>query len=107
MGAKLNFKTYLQNRFLNFFSHLSEGPDSYDCTKTLVIYILLSLCGYMCLLRHTFTTSLGQITTKCLLQKIHILQLEYLIAQWVAGNSSSGGNSAYERIWKSKQSEEN
>jgi hypothetical protein len=24
MGAKLNFKTYLQNRFLIFFNHLSE-----------------------------------------------------------------------------------
>ncbi len=45
MGAKLNFKTYLQNRIFNFLSHLSEGPKSYDCTKTLVLYILLSLCG--------------------------------------------------------------
>jgi hypothetical protein len=45
MGAKLNFKTYLQNRFLNFLSHLSEGPKSYDCTKSLVLYILSSLYG--------------------------------------------------------------
>jgi hypothetical protein len=45
MSAKLNFKTYLQNRFYNFLSHLSEGPKSYDCTKPLVLYILLSLCG--------------------------------------------------------------
>jgi hypothetical protein len=28
MGANLNFKTYLQNRFFNFLSHLSEGPKS-------------------------------------------------------------------------------
>jgi hypothetical protein len=39
MGEKLNLKTYLQNRFLNFLSHLSEGPKSYDCTKTLVLCI--------------------------------------------------------------------
>jgi hypothetical protein len=45
MGGKLNFKTYLQNRFFKFFNHLFEGPKSYDCTKTLVLYILLSLCG--------------------------------------------------------------
>jgi hypothetical protein len=68
MGGKLNFKTYLQNSFLNFFSYLSEGPKSYDCTKTLVLYILLSLCCWMWLLRHTFTNSwgqnLGQIKTK-------------------------------------------
>ena len=59
MGAKLNFKTYIQNRFLNFLSHLSEGPKSYDCTKNLVLYILSSLYGQMCLLRHTFTNSWG------------------------------------------------
>ncbi len=45
MGAKLNFKTYLQNRIFYFLSHLSEGPKPYDCTKTLVLYILLSLGG--------------------------------------------------------------
>ncbi len=39
MGAKLNLKTCLQNRFLNFLSHLSEGPKSNDCTKTLVLCI--------------------------------------------------------------------
>jgi hypothetical protein len=39
MGAKLNLKTNLQNMFLNFLSHLSEGPKSYDCTKTLVLCI--------------------------------------------------------------------
>ena len=59
MGANLNFKTCLQNRFFNFLSHLSEGPESYDCTKTLVLYILLSLCCLICLLRHTFTNSWG------------------------------------------------
>jgi hypothetical protein len=45
MGAKLNLKTYLQNRFFNFLSHLSVGPKSYECTKTLVLCILLSLYG--------------------------------------------------------------
>jgi hypothetical protein len=45
MGAKLNLNTYLQNMFFNLLSHLSEVPKSYDCTKTLVLCILLSLYG--------------------------------------------------------------
>jgi hypothetical protein len=39
MGAKSNLKTYLQTRFCNFLSNLSEGPKSYDCTKTLGLCI--------------------------------------------------------------------
>jgi hypothetical protein len=35
MGTKLNSKTYLQD----YLSHLSEGPKSYECTKTLVLCI--------------------------------------------------------------------
>jgi hypothetical protein len=102
MGAKLNFKTYLQNRFFNFLSHLSEAPKSYDCTKTLVLYILLSLAvRCVCYVTLSLTPggkNLGQITKKRLQQKRHILQLGYLIAQWVAGYSSSGGHSACARI---------
>ncbi len=44
LGAKLNFKTYLQNRIFNFLSHLSEGPKSYDSTKTLgTLYTFIPL----------------------------------------------------------------
>ena len=70
MGAELNFKTYLQNRFLIFLSHLSEGPKSYDCTKTLVLYILLSLYSTVrcvCYVTLSLTPggqNLSQITTK-------------------------------------------
>jgi hypothetical protein len=81
MGAKLNFKTYLQNRFFNFLSHVSEGPKSYDCTKTLVFYILLSLYSSMCLLCHTFTYSWGsklKPNYNKTMKKRHILQLGYL-----------------------------
>ncbi len=56
LSAKLNFNTYLQNRFL-IFSAISLRDLNHMTVQKLVIYILLSLCGYMCLLRHTFTTS--------------------------------------------------
>jgi hypothetical protein len=48
MGAKFNFKKYLQNMFFIFLSHLSEGPKLNDCTETLVLYILLVGFGRAC-----------------------------------------------------------
>ncbi len=52
MGAKLNFKTYLQNRFFNFFCHISEGPESYDCTKTSNLYTFIPLRLYVSVTSH-------------------------------------------------------
>jgi hypothetical protein len=45
MGAKLNFNTHLLNIILDFLSHLSAGPNLFDCTETLVLYIQLPLYG--------------------------------------------------------------
>jgi hypothetical protein len=78
MGAKLNLKTYLQNRVFNFLSHLSEGPKSYDCLKTVVLCILLSLYRKMYLLCLTFTNSWGsklRPNYNQTIKKRHILQL--------------------------------
>jgi hypothetical protein len=45
MGAKLNLKTHLLNIVSDFLSHLSAGPNLYDCTEALVLCILLPLYG--------------------------------------------------------------
>jgi hypothetical protein len=58
MGTKLNFKTYLQNRFFDFLSHLFEGPKSYGCTKTLVLYILYPFT-VRCVCYATLSLTLG------------------------------------------------
>jgi hypothetical protein len=57
MGAKLNSKTYLQNRIFNFLSHLSEGSKSYDCTKTLVYSIYFYPFAVRCVCYVTLSTN--------------------------------------------------
>ncbi len=92
MGAKLNFNAHLLKIMFDFLSYLSAGPNLFYCTETLVLYILIPLYGWKCLLCHTFTESWGsklmpnsekrhilQCRTICPSCFIHLLYYYYII----------------------------
>jgi hypothetical protein len=65
MGAKLNLKTYLQNRFFNFLSHLSNHMTVHKLWYSVYINPFTVRC--VCYVTLSLTPggqNLGQITTK-------------------------------------------
>jgi hypothetical protein len=59
MDAKLNVNTNLLNIIFDFLSHLSAGPNLFDCTETLVLYINNYLFTARCVFYVTLSLTPG------------------------------------------------